>query len=190
MKATLLRNNRNPHHGLLIVDMKRRFEVWTFTATAVVLLLCNAVHAEDETTEHGLVLEIGPAAEWPLHRDRSNYGGNIAAESEVIDNWLELEFGITGLDTSGHGEVSGDLLFKKPFRLSPTIELMVGAGPSVTQTLTGRDKGTSASAEFVLDFVFWPSASVGWYVEPAWSITPGTGQKSLGITGGLVIGFP
>jgi hypothetical protein len=178
MIAAFLRNNRNPHHGLLIVGMKRWFEVWTcmaWTATAVVLLLWGAaVHAQDESTEHALVLETGPAAEWPLHRDRPDYGGNIAAESEVIDNWLELEFGITGLGTSGHGEVSGDLLFKKPFRLSPTVELMVGAGPSVTQTLSGRDKGTSTSAEFVLDFMFWPR-----YVEPAWSITPGTGQKSL-----------
>jgi hypothetical protein len=174
--------------------MKRRFEVWAFstrTATAFVLTLCAAaVHAQDESTEHALVVEIGPAAEWPLHRDRPNYGGNIAAENEVIDNWLELEFGITGLDTSGHREVSGDLLFKKPFRLSPTVELMLGAGPSVTQTLNGRDKGTSASAEFVLDFMFWPSPRVGWYVEPAWNVTPGTGQKSFGVTGGLVIGFP
>jgi hypothetical protein len=91
-----------------------------------------------------------------------------------------LQLGITGLATSGRGEVSTDLLFKKPFRLSPTLEFMIGAGPEVTQTLSGPDKGTATSAELVLDFMFWPSGNVGWYVEPTWSINPRTGQNSFG----------
>jgi hypothetical protein len=91
-----------------------------------------------------------------------------------------LELGITGLATSGRGEISTDLLFKKPFRLSPTVEFMIGAGPEVTQTLSGPDKGTATSAELALDFMFWRSRNVGWYVEPTWSINPRTGQNSFG----------
>ena len=33
-------------------------------------------------------------------------------EFEPIENWLELEFGITTLNTTGHSDLSGDLLFK------------------------------------------------------------------------------
>jgi hypothetical protein len=71
------------------------------------------------TEEPNFVLEIGPAAEWPLHGEQANYGGTVSVEKEVIDNWLELETGMKGLGTSGHGELSGDLLFNKPSRLSP-----------------------------------------------------------------------
>jgi hypothetical protein len=158
-------------------------------ATSIFLSLWAAA-ALAESSEHSLVLEIGPAAEWPLHGERPNYGGTIAVEKEVIENWLELELGITALGTSGQREVSTDLLFKKPFRLSPTVEFMVGAGPSITRTLTGPDKRTSAAVQFVIDFMFWPRENVGWYVEPAFSIKPGSGEKSFGVTGGLLIGFP
>ena len=101
-----------------------------------------------------------------------------------------MELGITALGASGQRELSTDLLFKKPFRLSPTVEFMVGAGPSITRTLAGLDKGTSAAVQFVIDFMFWPRENVGWYVESAMSITPGTSKKSLGVTGGLLIGLP
>jgi hypothetical protein len=172
--------------------------IWPLsTAPAVglaLLLWGTGADAEDNTQddggkEHGLVLELGPAAEWPLGGERANYGGNIAVEKGVIEDWLELELGVTGLATSGRGELSTDLLFKKPFRLSPTVELMIGAGPEITQTLNGPDKGTAASAELALDLMFWPNGNVGWYVEPTWSINPRTGQNSFGMTGGLTIGF-
>jgi hypothetical protein len=159
-------------------------------ATTSIFFSLWAAAALAESGGHSLVLEIGPAAEWPLHGERPNYGGTIAVEKEVIENWLELELGITALGTSGQRELSADLLFKKPFRLSPAVEFMVGAGPSITRTLTGPDKGTSAAVQFVIDFMFWSSKNVGWYVEPAMSITPETGKKSLGVTGGLVIGLP
>jgi hypothetical protein len=144
---------------------------------------------EESGAEHGLVLEIGPAAEWPLKGERANYGGNIAVEKEVIENGLEIELGVSGLGTSGRGELATDLLFKKPFSLSPTVEFMVGVGPEITRSLNGPDRGTTASAEFVLDFMFWPGGNVGWFVEPAATIN-GAGRKSLGLTGGLTFAFP
>jgi hypothetical protein len=36
--------------------------------------------------EHGVVLEVGLAAEWPLGGERANYSGNIAVGKEVIEN--------------------------------------------------------------------------------------------------------
>jgi hypothetical protein len=144
---------------------------------------------EDNGDERGLVLEIGPAAEWPLKGERANYGGNIAVEKEVIENWLEIELGFSGLGTSGRGGLATDFLLKKPFSLSPTVEFMVGVGSEITRSLNGPNKGTTASAEFVAEFMFWPCGNVGWYVEPAATID-GAGRKSLSLTGGLTLAFP
>src|SRR5256885_2038419 len=83
--------------------------------------------AEDNgRVDHSVVLEIGPAGEWPLGREHANYGGMLAAEITPIENWLELEFGITAQGASGKSELSADLLFKKPFRISPTFEQEIG----------------------------------------------------------------
>jgi hypothetical protein len=137
-----------------------------------------------------LVVEIGTAGEWPLDGERPNFGGTIAVEMTPIEDWLELEFGLSTLATTGHTELSGDVLFKKPFRLSPTVEFMVGAGPSFSQTLNGPERGTSVSAEFALDFMFWPTKNVGWYIEPTWSVDPRNGQQSAAVSIGMLIGFP
>jgi hypothetical protein len=145
---------------------------------------------EESGPEHSFILEVGTAGEWPLNGERPNFGGTIAAEIEPIENWLELEFGLSTLATAGHTEMSGDLLFKKPFRLSPTVEFMVGAGPSFSRTLNGPERGDSWSAEFALDWMFWPTKNVGWFIEPTWSVNPRNGQQSAAVSIGILIGFP
>jgi len=150
----------------------------------------DAQAKDDHDADHRLVLEISPAGEWPLGGGPANFGGMIAAEVTPIENWLELEFGLASLATAGKSELSADLLFKKPFRISPTFEFMIGAGPSVSRTLNGPEQGTLWSAEFALDFMFWPTKNVGWFVEPTWSIAPRTGEHSLGVSVGILLGFP
>ena len=145
---------------------------------------------DEHGAEHSFILEIGAAGEWPLDGERANFGGTIAGEVEPIENWLELEFGFTTLATAGRTEISGDLLFKKPFRSSPTIEFMVGAGPSLSRTLNGPDQGNSWSVEFALDWMFWPAENLGWYIEPTWSVNPRNGQQSAAVSIGILIGFP
>ena len=66
---------------------------------------------------------------------------------------------------------------------------MIGAGPSFSQTLNGPDQGTAVSAEFALDFMFWPTKDVGWYFEPTYSINPRTGERSAAFSIGLLFGF-
>ncbi len=149
----------------------------------------SGVAQDEHDADHSWILEIGTAGEWPLNGEHPNFGGTIAAEIEPIENWLELEFGLLTLATAGNTELSGDVLFKKPFRLSPTAEFMVGAGPSLSQTLNGPERGTSMSAEFALDFMFWPTKDVGWYLEPTWSVNPRTGQQSAAVSIGVLIGF-
>jgi hypothetical protein len=141
------------------------------------------------TDEPNFVLEIAPAAEWPLHGEPASYGGTVAVEKEVIEDWLELEAGPTGLGTSGRGELSGDLLFKKPFRLAPELEFFIGIGPEVAHTFNGSDRRTLAHVEFATELTFLPRTGVGWYVEPAFSVAPATGEKSFGFNAGLAIRF-
>ena len=145
--------------------------------------------AEDNGPEHSLILEIGTAGEWPINGERPNFGGTIAAEIEPIENWLELEFGLSTLATAGHTELSGDLLFKKPFRLSSTSEFMFGAGPSYSHTLNGPERGGVWSVELALDWMFWPTRNTGWFIEPTWSVNPRNGQRSAGVSVGILIGF-
>ncbi len=153
------------------------------------LAAAGAASAKDDDAEHKFVLEFGTAGEWPLTNEPGNFGGTFAVEFEPIENWLELEFGFTTLNTTGHSDLSGDLLFKKPFKITPSFEFMVGAGPSVSQTLNGPDRGTTVSAEFALDFMFWPTKDVGWYFEPTYSINPRTGERSAAFSIGLLLGF-
>jgi len=153
-----------------------------------VLLAASARCAEAER-EHALVLQIGPAGEWPFN-DRANFGGMFAVEKTVIEDWLEIEVGLTALGTTGHTELSGDILFKKPFRISPTFEFMIGVGPSISRTLNGEDQSTTVSAEFALDFMFWPTKDIGWFFEPTYTVNPRNGQQSFAASVGLLIGIP
>jgi hypothetical protein len=157
-------------------------------AAAGVCLVAGESRAQER--EHWLVLELGPAGEWPLKGEKNNFGGSFAIESTLIENWLEIEFGLTALSTSGRSEWSGDLLFKKPFRISPEFEFMVGAGPSIGKTLNGEDRDTNVSATFALDFMFWPAKDLGWFLEPTWSINPKNGHQAVGATAGILIGIP
>jgi hypothetical protein len=158
-------------------------------AACAAIWLLGAVETRAQEREHKFVLELGPAGEWPL-KDKPNFGGTFAIESTLIENWLEIEMGLAALSTNGRTEWSGDLLLKKPFRISPAFELMIGAGPSIGKTLNGPDRDTEVSATFALDFMFWPTKDLGWFVEPTWSINPRTRAQAIGFTAGILIGIP
>jgi hypothetical protein len=143
-------------------------------------------HAEQD---HALVIEAGAAGERSISAGVSNFGATLAVEATPIEEWLELEFGVTALATSGHTELSSDLVFKKPFRLSPTSEFMIGLGPFVARTQSGPEKGTAHGIEVVLDFMFWRSKDTGWYLEPGWSRNAGSGERSISLNGGLLFGW-
>ena len=46
-----------------------------------------------------------------------------------IENWLELEFGVTPTFSHHSTEWDTDVLFKKPWTLSKKVEFMFGVGP-------------------------------------------------------------
>jgi hypothetical protein len=179
-----------PHRRKLLQAASLAAAILSLSVIACATGASAAEQAEPVEKDHLFVLEIGGAGERDLGGGRANFGGTIAGEVTPIENWLELEMGVTALGTAGHTELSGDFIFKKPFRLSPSVELMVGAGPSVARTLNGAERGTTVAAEVALDVMVWTGDRIGWYVEPSWSVVPRNGQQSVGVNAGFLIAFP
>jgi hypothetical protein len=143
----------------------------------------------DTEPEPIAIVELGGAGSWNL-KGGSSFGADLAAEVTPIENWLELEAGVTPLFTRHSTEWDTDLLFKKPWTLSKKAEFMIGIGPEWVHTRQNGVTTNSVAAEAVLDFMFWPSAKhrFGWYLEPAYEYNFGRGhEKSVGISFGLLI---
>src|ERR1700722_18947764 len=159
------------------------------------LFFCGSAFAQsaDEENERAVV-EIGGAASRSLTGDTANsFGPSVAVEVTPIKNWLELEFGTTALFRRHSTEWGTDLLFKKPWDISPKVEFMFGIGPEWDHSNQFGIKTNSVSAEAVGDFMFWPSSRhrFGWYLEPTYEYTFARGhEQSVGVTAGLLISIP
>lgn len=157
------------------------------------LFLCPGILlAQSADKEPAAVLELGAAASRDLSGG-SSFGPTAAVEVTPIENWLELEAGVTPIFSRHSTEWSTDLLFKKPWTLSRKAEFMFGLGP---EWIHNRESGTttnSVGGEVVLDFMFWPFAKhrFGWYLEPGYEYDFGRGhERSVGMSGGLLIAIP
>jgi hypothetical protein len=162
---------------------------------ASLLICCGYASAQavNSEPEPAAILEFGGAGSWSLPGGGSSFGPNVAVEVTPIENWLEIEAGFTPLFTRHSTELDTDVLFKKPWTLSKKAEVMFGVGPEWVHTRQHGITTNSVAAEAALDFMFWPSGKhrFGWYLEPAYDYDFGRGhEKSLGITGGLLIAIP
>ena len=71
----------------------------------------------------------GGAAERSLTEGNSSFGPTVAVEVTPVEKWLELEAGVTPVFRRHSTEWSIDLLFKKPWTISPKMEFMLGVSP-------------------------------------------------------------
>lgn len=161
------------------------------------LLLCEG-HAfaedvnvnQDVNTEPVAIVEVGAVPSRNLKDQSSSLGPTIAVEVEPIEKWLELEAGVTPSFGRHSTEWATDLVFKKPWKLSPKVEFMAGIGPEWIRTRESGMTRNSVGGEAVLDFMFWPSRKrkFGWYLEPGYEYNFGRGhERSIGIAIGLLI---
>jgi hypothetical protein len=142
--------------------------------------------------EPAAVFELGGATERDL-KGGSSFGGDVAVEFTPIEKWLEIEAGTTPHFRRHSAEWDTDLLFKKPWTLSETVEFMFGVGPEWIHTRTHGVTTNSLGGELVLDFMFWPSSKrhFGWFLEPSYDYNFARGhERSIGISGGLLIAIP
>jgi hypothetical protein len=159
----------------------------------ILFLWSGNAFAQSVDKEPAAVVELGAAAAWSFKGGGSSFGPNVAVEVTPIEKWLELEGGVTPLFGPHSTEWDTDLLFKKPWTLSPKAEFMFGVGPEWVHTTVNRVVTNSAAGEAVLDFMFWPSGKhrFGWYLEPGYDYDFGRGhEESVGISGGLLIAIP
>lgn len=135
------------------------------------------------------ILEFGGSGEWGWHGGGTAYGPNVAFEVTPIENWLEIEAGTTPFIRSSGTEWDTDLLFKKPWTLSETVEFMAGVGPSWSHTRYSDNYGIEAAG----DFMVWPwgDSRFGYYVEPSYGYGfDKAREQSFSLSAGLLVAVP
>jgi hypothetical protein len=136
------------------------------------------------------IVELGAAPSWSITSPGSSISPTVAFEFTPIENWLEIEVGVTPTFARHSTEWDTDLLFKKPWTLSRKLELMLGAGPTWIHTRAAGNTANSPGGEAALDLMLWPFANrrFGWYLEPAYEYSFGGGhEQSIGFSAGLLI---
>jgi len=160
---------------------------------AALLLWPANTPAQSAAKESAATLELGAAPQRSLTGGGWSFGPTVAVEVEPIPTWLELEAGVTPFFARHSTEWDTDLLFKKPWTLSRSVEFMLGAGPEWIHSRRNNVVSNSLGGEFALDFMFWPKGKhrFGWYLEPSYDYDFGKGhEQSLSVSGGLLIAIP
>jgi hypothetical protein len=145
-----------------------------------------------ESDDPAVIVELGAATSWNFSGGAATFAPNFAAEVTPIENWLELEAGVSPFYTRNSKEWDTDFLFKKPWTLSRKAEFMLGIGPQWAHTTLNRRTSNTFSAEVAGDFMFWPTGRhrFGWYLEPAYDYSfAGSHPQSIGMSAGLLIGI-
>ncbi len=120
--------------------------------------------AADEDKDPIAILELGAATNWNFSGGAATFAPNLAAETTPIENWLELEAGLSPFYTHNSTEWDTDLLFKKPWTLSRKAEFMLGIGPEWVHLKQNGKVTNSIAGEVAGDFMFWPNGKhrFGW----------------------------
>lgn len=143
--------------------------------------------------ESAAIAELGGATGLSFTNGSLSFGPDFAVETTPIENWLELEAGVSPSFAAHSTEWDIDLLFKKPWTFSRKVEFMFGVGPAWIHTDNYGEILNSVGGEIALDFMFWPFAKrrFGWYLEPGYEYDFGQGhEQSIGISGGLLVAIP
>src|SRR6201994_3673423 len=138
------------------------------------------------------IVEVGAATSWNFSGGAATFAPNLAAEITPIENWLELEAGVSPFYTRNSTEWDTDFLFKKPWTLSRKAEFMLGVGPQWAHVKQNGKTTDTFSAELAGDFMFWPTGRhrLGWFLEPAYDYSFARGHdQSIGMSAGLLIGL-
>lgn len=153
----------------------------------------SSQHPQEGAAERdpAAILEIGAATSWTVTGGAATFAPSFAVEVTPIEDWLEVEAGVSPFYTHNATEWDTDLLFKKPWTLSRKAEFMPGVGPQWTYLKQNGRTRNSIAGEVAADFMFWPSGKhrFGWFLEPAYTYSFARGhQQSIGMSGGLLIG--
>lgn len=178
---------------------------FTLAGACLVLFFSFTIHAQSsaptsprhsqearEDKDPIAIVELGASTSWNFSGGAATFAPNLAAEVTPIENWLELETGVSPFYTHSSTEWDTDLLFKKPWKLSKIAEFMFGVGPEWVHLRQNGKVSNSIAGEVAGDFMFWPGGKhrFGWYLGPAYDYSfAGGHQQSIGMSAGLLIGI-
>jgi hypothetical protein len=183
--------------------MHRR--VFTLTGACLFLFSCLSAHGQtspgepschpqkaSEDKDPVAILELGAATSWNLSGGAATFAPNLAAEITPIENWLELEAGVSPftLVIRRNGTLTCSSRNRGPYRGRQS-----SCWASVLNGFTSRQNGkvaNSIAGEVAGDFMFWPTGKhrFGWFLEPAYDYSFARGhQQSIGMSGGLLVGI-
>src|SRR4029077_12402369 len=124
------------------LETPMRLFVFTLAGACLFLFFCPPAHGQTaskapcgdpkkaaEDKDPIAIVELGAATSWNLSGGAATFAPNLAAEVTPIENWLEIEAGVSRFYTHELTEWDADLLFKKPWTISRKAEFMVGVGP-------------------------------------------------------------
>jgi hypothetical protein len=135
----------------------------TLLLVSVAAVLCVRAHGQNEPPlgdDPSVIVELGAATSWNTTGGAASFAPNLAAETTPIENWLELEAGVTPFFTRNSTEWDADLLFKKPWTLTRKAEFMLGIGPEWVYLRQNGTTSNSIAGELAGDFMFWPTADI------------------------------
>jgi hypothetical protein len=150
----------------------------------------GSVQSDPPEKEAAAILEVGAEPARSLSGSGWTLSPTVAVEVTPIENWLELEFGVTPTFSHHSTEWDTDFLFKKPWTLSKKVEFMFGVGPEWIHIREHGISTNSVAGEIALDFMFWPSPKrrFGWYIEPAYDYAFGRSHdQAISVSIGLLI---
>ncbi len=117
-----------------------------------------SAQSSEEVSKEIAIIEIGAAAAHSFTEGNSSFGPTVAVEVTPIENWLEIEAGVTPLFRRHSTEWTNRPPFQKPWTLSSKVEFYgrCRTGMDSTRTPTASRPTQSASKQ-AADFMFWPS---------------------------------
>jgi len=173
--------------------MKSLFAILLFFLSAINAFAQKTTKDSTDDKEGIAVVEIGGASSTDLKSNKSGLGYNISVETTPLENWLEIELGISPTYAAHSKENDIDFLFKKPWTFSSELEFMIGIGPDWSHATSYGVATNSWSGELALDFMYWPfkKHQFGFYAEPAYDYGLEKGhEQSVDMSAGLIINIP
>jgi hypothetical protein len=137
--------------------------------------------------------EIGGASSTDIKSGKSSFGYSLSVEATPIEDWLEVELGVSPTYAAHYRETDVDFLVKKPWTFSSRLEFMLGIGPEWAHTTEYGTTTNSWSGELALDFMYWPfkKHQFGFYGEPAYVYGFNAAhEQSIEMSAGLLINIP
>jgi hypothetical protein len=123
-----------------------------------------------------------------LPKGTTHSGTNFFVEYNAIENWFELELGVSVFPQNGGAEVSSDFLFNKPLQLTHNLECMLGGGPELVRARFTARKAEPSWAVKRSPISCFGRGNISAYGQSratfSCSVTGG-----LGTTGGIIFGW-